>query len=115
MTAIKTALRELLVSAPREALPMTYQQVASALSLTPPRTIGQVTQSLEQLMREDATQDKPFMAALVVSRRGEGLPAAGFFELAVALGRFPADRALHEVAYHAEFQRAASERSQHQS
>lgn len=113
MTAIKTALRELLVSAPREVLPMTYQHVASALSLTPPRTIAQVTQSLEQLMREDAAQEKPFMAALVISRRGEGLPAEGFFELAVALGRFPADRALHEAAYHAEFQRAVSARSQH--
>lgn len=94
---------------------MTYQQVASALSLTPPRTIAQVTQSLEQLMREDAAQEKPFIAALVVSRRGEGLPAEGFFELAVALGRFPADRVLHASAYHAEFQRAASERRQHQS
>lgn len=113
MTAIKTALRELLVSASRGALPMTYQQVASALSLTPPRTIAQVTQSLEQLMHEDAAQEKPLMAALVISRRGEGLPAEGFFELAVALGRFPADRALHEAAYHAEFQRAISERSQH--
>nr|WP_295711487.1 hypothetical protein [uncultured Halomonas sp.] len=105
-----TALRQLLLSAPHEALPMTYQQVATELGLTPPRTIGQVTQALEQLMREDAAQQTPFIAALVVSRRGEALPAAGFFELAVALGRFPEDPTLHEPAYRAEFQRALNER-----
>ncbi|TVP49798.1 MAG: hypothetical protein EA345_06010 [Halomonas sp.] len=104
------ALRQLLLCAPRETLPITYQQAATALSLTPPRTIAQVTQALEQLMREDAAQHKPFLAALVVSRRGESLPAAGFFELAVALGRFPADATLHEAAYRGEFQRALSER-----
>lgn len=100
------ALRQLLLSAPRETLPMTYQQVASKLGLAPPRTIAQVTQALEQLMRADAAQHQPFIAALVVSRRGEPLPAAGFFELAVALGRFPEDPALHTEAYRREFQRA---------
>lgn len=104
------ALRQLLHSVPRDALPLTYQQVATALALTPPRTIAQVTQALEQLMREDAAQQKPFISALVVSRRGEGLPAKGFFELAVALGRFPADAAEHPEAYHAEFQRAFNNR-----
>lgn len=111
MTDNVTALRQLLLSAPREALPMTYQQAASALALTPPRTIAQVTQALEQLMHEDAAQQVPFTAALVVSRRGEGLPARGFFELAVALGRFPADPAHHRAAYRAEFQRALEERT----
>ncbi|EHJ92560.1 hypothetical protein [Vreelandella boliviensis] len=110
MTDNAAALRQLLLSAPRGSLPMTYQQVASALALAPPRTIAQVTQALELLMREDAAQHKPFTAALVVSRRGDGLPAAGFFELAVALGRFPADTAQHEVAYRIEFQRALNER-----
>ena len=110
MTDHVTALRQLLLSAPQETLPMTYQQVATELGLTPPRTIAQVTQALEQLMREDAAQQTPFIAALVVSRRGEALPAAGFFELAVALGRFPEDPILHEPAYRAEFQRALNER-----
>tara|TARA_R110002012_G_scaffold25150_4_gene83680 strand:+ start:10003 stop:10353 length:351 start_codon:yes stop_codon:yes gene_type:complete len=112
MTDIAAALRQLLLNAPREVLPMTYQQVASALGLTPPRTIAQVTQGLEQLMREDAEQQKPLTAALVVSRRGDKLPAAGFFELAVTLGRFPADEALHETTYRVEYQLALSERSQ---
>lgn len=110
MTDNVAALRQLLLSAPRDALPMTYQQVASALALTPPRTIAQVTQALEQLMREDAAQQKPFIAALAVSRRGGDLPAAGFFELAVTLGRFPADTAQHEAAYRVEFQGALDER-----
>ncbi|CAN0495422.1 unnamed protein product [Ectocarpus sp. 12 AP-2014] len=104
------ALRKLLLSVPRDALPMTYQQVAVALALTPPRTIAQVTQALEQLMREDAAQQRPFIAALVVSRRGDGLPAEGFFELAVALGRFPADAAFFKDAYLAEFEQVISER-----
>ncbi len=46
----------------------------------------------------------------MVSRRGDGLPAAGFFELAVALGRFPADTAQQEAAYRVEFQGALDER-----
>ena len=113
MTDNVTAARQLLLSVPRETLPMTYQQVATALALKPPRTIAQVTQALEQLMREDAAQHQPFTAALVVSRRGDGMPAAGFFELAVSLGRFPADEALHDAAYRAEFQRAISTRQKH--
>lgn len=59
MTDNVAALRQLLLSAPRDALPMTYQRVANTLALTPPRTIAQVTQALEQLMREDAAQQKP--------------------------------------------------------
>lgn len=110
MTDNVTALRQLLLSAPRDSLPMTYQQVAGALALTPPRTIAQVTQALEQLMRDDAAQQKPFTAALVVSRQGGGLPAAGFFELAVALGRFPEDTEQHEAIYRVEYQRALNER-----
>ncbi|WP_386079302.1 hypothetical protein ACFIOZ_15150 [Vreelandella sp. F11] len=115
MTDNVAALRQLLLSTPRDALPITYQQAASALALTPPRTIAQVTQALEQLMREDAAQQKPFIATLVVSRRGDDLPAAGFFELAVALGRFPEDSAQHQAAYRAEFQHALNEWNKGQS
>ncbi|WP_319022838.1 hypothetical protein [Salinicola avicenniae] len=84
---------------------MTYQQVVEALGLQPPRTIQRVAQALETLMREDAEQDRPFIAALVVSRRGEGLPAQGFFDLAVDLGRFPADPAQYAKAWRQEFER----------
>ena len=100
----------MLEAAPAATLPMTYQQLAEALGLKPPRTIQQVARALETLMREDAEQGRPFIAALVVSRRGENLPAQGFFDLAVELGRFPADPGQHESAYREEFRRALAER-----
>lgn len=93
-------------TAPRGTLPLTYQQLAEALGLQPPRTIQRVAQALETLMREDAQQNRPFIAALVVSRRGEGLPAQGFFDSAVELGRFPAEPAKHAEAWREEFGRA---------
>lgn len=94
-------LRELLRGLPDERLPITYQQAAEALGLSPPRTIQRVALALEALMREDVAAGRPMIAALVVSRRGD-LPRQGFFELAVALGRFPADPARHAAAYRQE-------------
>lgn len=110
MTDVVTAVRQLLTTAPEQGLPMTYQQVAAALGLTPPGTIQRVAQALEQLMREDVDANAPLMASLVVSRRGENIPAAGFFELAVTLGRFPSDPSQHVAAYRAEYQQALAAR-----
>ncbi|QOR40028.1 hypothetical protein HNO52_17010 [Billgrantia diversa] len=101
--------RHLLEAAPTASLPMTYQQLAEALGFTPPRTIQRVAQALEALMREDGELGRPFIAALVVSRQGN-LPAPGFFELAVALGRFPVDPSRHAEAYRVELQRALAAR-----
>lgn len=112
MTADNDSLAEqartVLETAPEAMLPMTYQQLAETLALRPPRTIQRVALALEQLMREDAKQGRPFIAALIVSRRGEGFPAKGFFELAVELGRFPPDPARHAEVYQAEFRDAIS-------
>ncbi|MCA1773745.1 MAG: hypothetical protein LC677_14535 [Halomonas sp.] len=105
-----TEVRAFLTSAPRDALPITYQQLASALGLRPPRTIQRVAQALEQLMEEDVAAGRPMIAALVVSRRGDNLPAAGFFERAVALGRFPADTRQHEALYIVEYEKALGDR-----
>ncbi|GGC89221.1 hypothetical protein [Vreelandella lutescens] len=99
-------VRALLMQAPASALPMTYQQVASTLGLTPPRTIARVAQALERLMEEDVAAGRPMIAALVISRRGENLPASGFFEKAVALGRFPHDPAQHSIRYAEEREQA---------
>ncbi|GED46962.1 hypothetical protein HME01_28140 [Vreelandella aquamarina] len=85
---------------------MTYQQVANTLGLTPPRTIARVAQALEQLMEEDVAAGRPMIAALVISRRGEDLPASGFFEKAVALGRFPSAPAQHSARYAEEREQA---------
>lgn len=104
-------VRQLLETLPEERLPITYQQVAEALGLEPPRTIQRVAQALEALMREDAEAGRPFIAALVISRRGH-LPAQGFFDLAVALDRFPADPGRHEQAYREECRRAVVGRGQ---
>ena len=104
-TDLAPRLRELLEGLPYDRLPITYQQAAEALGLTPPHTIRRVALALEALMREDAAAGRPLIAALVVSRRGD-LPRQGFFDLAVTLGRFPADPARHGVTYRQEFERA---------
>ncbi|MFG6667010.1 hypothetical protein ACGK9R_07860 [Halomonas sp. HNIBRBA4712] len=108
-TPLTEAVRRLLENAPKSALPLTYQQVAEALGLAPPRTIARVTGALEELMREDAESGRPFLAALVVSRR-DGVPGHGFFELARALSRFPDDPTRQRDAYHREFARALAAR-----
>ncbi|MCG7599326.1 hypothetical protein MHM84_05975 [Halomonas sp. McH1-25] len=110
--SLPAQVRHVLETAPHEALPMTYQQLAEAVGLCPPRTIQRVARALEALMREDAEQGRPFIAALIVSRRGEGVPAQGFFDLAVELERFPADPAQHAGAYREELRRAMARRGQ---
>ncbi|MEX1074040.1 MAG: hypothetical protein WEC13_02765 [Burkholderiales bacterium] len=72
-------------------LPITYREAAKGLLLSPPNTIHQVTEALEQLMAEDAAADRPFIAAMVISKARGGLPAPGFFDCAARLGRFAGD------------------------
>jgi hypothetical protein len=55
----------------------TYQELANALQILPPHSIHRVTEVLERLMEEDAAADRPFIAALVISRARGGLPGAG--------------------------------------
>ena len=76
-----------------QRLPITYLEAAKGLLLLPPNTIHQVTEALEQLMAEDAAADRPFLAALVISKWRDGLPAPGFFDCAARLGRFTGDAA----------------------
>ena len=80
----------------------TYQELVKALGLKPPHTIHQVTKALEHLMAEDASTDRPFIAAIVISKARGGLPALGFFDCARRLGRFVGDEAGPEAwAFHA--------------
>jgi len=83
---------------------LTYQQAARALNLHPPGMIQRLAMVLEAMMRADAATGRPFAAAKVVSR-ADGKPRRGFYDLAVELGRFPADPALHEDAWRAELAR----------
>jgi len=72
-------------------LPITYQEAAEGLMLLAPNTMHQVTEALEQIMAEDAAADRPFIAAMVISKWRDGLPAPGFFDCATRLGRFAGD------------------------
>ncbi len=99
---IAPRLREFLRTVAEQRLPVTYQEVAKVLGLTPPNTIHQVTRALEHLMAEDTAADRPFIAAIVISKARGGLPALGFFDCAARLGRFDGDAAGPEArAFHA--------------
>jgi hypothetical protein len=90
---------------------ITYQELAEALQVPPPHAIHQVTEALERLMEEDAAADRPFIAALAISKARGGLPAPGFFDCARRLGRFAGDpdgqdaRTFHTAELHAVFAR----------
>ena len=81
---------------------ITYHEAARGIGLTPPHVIHSLTTLLEELMDEDAAAGRPFIAAMVVSRARDGLPAPGFFEAAARLGRYRGDAWSEEaVAWHA--------------
>ncbi|HEU4654297.1 MAG TPA: hypothetical protein VFS47_09935 [Steroidobacteraceae bacterium] len=83
-----TLLRARLQDVARASETITYHALAAQLQLQPPNTIHQLTTVLEELMREDAAANRPFIAALVVSKRPPYLPGRGFFQCAADLARF---------------------------
>jgi hypothetical protein len=92
-SGLASRVRPFLQELASQSQAITYQELANALQLSPPNTIHQLTQSLEQLMQQDAATHRPFIAALVISKRRNGLPAPGFFACAATLGRFAGDAA----------------------
>ena len=76
------AVRAFLENLAKRRIPIAYQELAKALQIAPPHSIQQVTEALERLMEEDAAVDRPFIAALVISKARGGLPAPGFFDCA---------------------------------
>ena len=95
-------VRAFLESAAKRRILFTYQEVAKALDILPPHSIHQVTEALERLMEEDAAADRPFIAALAISKARGGLPAPGFFDCARRLGRFAGDpEGLDAWSFHA--------------
>ncbi|MBZ0216437.1 MAG: hypothetical protein K8F25_07790 [Fimbriimonadaceae bacterium] len=90
-TSLPVRLRDRLRKSATGATAITYQMLARDLRLGPPNTIRQVTGALEQLMREDAARDHPFIAALAIGKSHNGLPAPGFFQMAALLGRYKGD------------------------
>lgn len=81
----------------------TYAEAVDALGVSGDHRINQLTSALEESMELDAAADRPFRAALVVSRTRNGLPAPGFFACAARLGRYtgpedgPAAEAFHRA------------------
>ena len=89
--ALARRLRAHLQARAAQRSAITYHDAATALRLSPPHTIHQVTRALEQLMVQDAAADRPFIAAMVIGKSRGGLPAPGFFDCAARLGRFSGD------------------------
>jgi hypothetical protein len=79
-------VRAFLESVAKRRILFTYQEVAKALDILPPHSIHQVTDALARLMEEDAAADRPFIAALAVSKTRGGLPTPGFFDCGGLLG-----------------------------
>ena len=107
-------VRAFLESAAKRRILFTYQELAKALDILSPHSIHQVTEALERLMEEDAAADRPFIAALAISKARGGLPAPGFFDCAGRLGRF-ADaqdaRTFHAAELNAVFARWGGSRN----
>ncbi len=102
MTTTLGRLRTFLESVAKRRILITYQELAKALQILPPHSIHRVTEALERLMEEDAAADRPFIAALAISKAHGGLAAPGFFDCARRLGRFAGDPAGHDArTFHA--------------
>ncbi len=102
MSSLPKRVREHLKEFARRRETITYHDVAKGLEVQPPNTIHQVADALEVLMREDHATGAPFLAALVVSKVRNGMPAPGFFYFARMLGRFKgSDTGSDTQTYHA--------------
>jgi Fe-S cluster biogenesis protein NfuA len=99
-SALQDRIRTHLAGLSAADVPITYGQLARAMGLYMPGSIGKVTQALEATMVEDAESGAPFLASLVVSKIGQGNAAKGFFQQARALSRGPGfvedDQAYHQ-------------------
>ena len=63
---------------------ITYGDLAREMALPAP-AIQTLTIMLENLMEQDAAAGRPFLAAMLEGRLGDGLPSLGFFEKAAEL------------------------------
>lgn len=63
---------------------ITYGDLARDLALPSP-AIQTLAALLEALMEQDAAAGRPFLAAVMEGRLGDGLPSLGFFEKAAML------------------------------
>ena len=75
-----------LVSLAKTRQCITYADLADLADIPAPQRIHKLTQHLEGLVGRDAKNNAPLLAAVVVSKRGTGLPGEGFFECCTAHG-----------------------------
>ena len=68
-------VRAFLENGAKRRVPITYQELAKALQILPPHSIHRVTEALERLMEEDAGADRPFIAALAISKASRCHPS----------------------------------------
>src|ERR1700747_3414179 len=61
-------VRAFLEGVAKRRILITYQELANALQILQPHSIHRVTEALERLMEEDAAADRPFIAALAISK-----------------------------------------------
>jgi len=102
MSSLPNRVREHLKELARRRETIIYRDLAKELEVQPPNTIHQVADALEALMREDHATGAPFLAALVVSKVRNGLPAPAFFYVARMLGRHKgSDTGSDTQTYHA--------------
>lgn len=92
-------LRAVLEQARRERRTVTYLQAADAVGVEAPQRIHKLSRLVEILLKEDVDAGNPPLAALVVSRVRDGLPAPGFFDRAARLGIFDGS---HPARFHSE-------------
>ena len=86
--ALPERLRPLLERLARERRTIVYRELAALAAVPPPHSIHRLTTALEALLREDLAAGRPLLAALAVSRTGQGLPGRGFFALLAELGGY---------------------------
>ncbi len=99
---LPSRLRHSLTRIAECGVPILYERLARLVAPRSPSATRRLHKALAHLMREDAENGRPFIAALVIGRSRGGLPSRGFFAMAARLGRFSGDmRGLDAWAFHA--------------
>ena len=75
----------------REGQTLSYQSLASQLEISKAPVIKTVTTFLEKLMIEDAKNDRPILAAVIVQKGPCAIPRQGFYQQLQKLGLFNGD------------------------
>ena len=81
-------ITEILEAVARGGGTITYREIADRAQILSPGRIQAVTSVLEAAIRADHAAGRPLLAAAAISRSGDGLPGAGFFQLCREIGLY---------------------------